>query len=66
LLQAIVCPAPWLAIETWNELHEGTDIAESLNYGWQYIQMTRDLIPFFKSGKLPEGSPKSSESCTVG
>ena len=65
LLQAIVCPAPWLAIETWNELHEATDIAESLNYGRQYIEMTRDLIPYFKAGQLPEGSPESRKTCTL-
>lgn len=33
---------PWLIhVETWNEWHEGTDIAESLEYGRQYIGLTR-------------------------
>lgn len=33
---------PWLVhVETWNEWHEGTDIAESREYGRQYIDLTR-------------------------
>jgi len=33
---------PWMVhIETWNEWHEGTDIAESGEYGRSYIVLTR-------------------------
>lgn len=29
-----------IAIETWNEYHEATDIAPSYEYGWLYVDMT--------------------------
>ena len=33
---------PWMVhIETWNEWHEGTDVAESREYGRSYIVLTR-------------------------
>ena len=30
-----------LAIETWNEFHEATNVADSVEYGRQYIDLTR-------------------------
>jgi hypothetical protein len=65
LLQAIVCPAPWVGIETWNEFHEAADIAESLQWGRQYIEITRELLPYFKAGQPPPGTPASSQKCTA-
>ncbi len=65
LRQAIACPAPWLAIETWNELHEATDVAESLNYGRQYIEMLRQWLPYFKAGQLPEGTLVGGDKCVL-
>lgn len=35
-------------IETWNELHEGTDICETVEYGRRYIQLTRSYVELFK------------------
>jgi hypothetical protein len=35
-------------IETWNELHEGTDICETKEYGRQYIEITRRYAELFK------------------
>ncbi len=35
-------------IETWNELHEGTDICETREYGRQYIDMTAKYSVMFK------------------
>lgn len=33
---------PWIVhVETWNEWHEGTDIADSREYGRLYIELTR-------------------------
>ena len=33
---------PWIVhVETWNELHEGTDVADSREYGRSYIVLTR-------------------------
>lgn len=53
---AIQCGSPWLAVETWNEYHEGTDIAESLQYGRQYIELSKEYLNYFKQGFLPESA----------
>lgn len=53
---AIQCGSPWLAVETWNEYHEGTDIAESLQYGRQYIELSKEYLNYFKQGLLPESA----------
>jgi len=36
-----------IAIETWDEMHEASDICESVEYGRQYIQITRALADVF-------------------
>jgi hypothetical protein len=41
-------PSSFVVIETWNEFHEGTDIAESREYGRQYIEMTRKYVDIFR------------------
>lgn len=46
-----------VVIETWNEYHEGTDIAESLEYGRTYIEITRDYVNKFKAGTMTEYIP---------
>lgn len=38
-----------VCIETWNELHEGTDIAHSKEYGRQYIDITREYARLWKA-----------------
>jgi len=38
-------------VETWNELHEGTDICDSREYGRQYIEMTARYAARFKKGE---------------
>lgn len=40
-------------VETWNEFHEGTTIAEAAEYGRKYIDMTRKSVDMFKSGIVP-------------
>ncbi|MDP8244097.1 MAG: DUF5010 domain-containing protein [Candidatus Hinthialibacter antarcticus] len=37
-------------IETWNEMHEGTSICESREYGSQYIELTSEYVKRFKKG----------------
>ena len=37
-------------VETWNEWHEGTDVADSKEYGRQYIQLTRHFADLFHRG----------------
>ncbi|HOD83651.1 MAG: hypothetical protein BWX88_03469 [Planctomycetes bacterium ADurb.Bin126] len=46
-------PKPIVFLETWNEFHEATDIADSREYGRQYIKLTRQFVEAYKSGKLP-------------
>ena len=38
-------------VETWNEMHEGTDICESVEFGRQYIDLTREYVQRFKEGR---------------
>ena len=40
-------------LETWNEFHEGTNIAESREHGRQYIDLTRKYVRLFKRGAQP-------------
>ncbi|HYM15330.1 MAG TPA: DUF5010 domain-containing protein [Dehalococcoidia bacterium] len=42
-----------LAIETWNEIHEGTAIGETQEYGRQYLEMTREFTAAFHAGAAP-------------
>lgn len=46
-------PSNFVMLETWNEFHEGTDIAESKEYGRQYIELTRKYADRFKRGWQP-------------
>jgi len=43
-------PSLMVMIETWNEFHEGTDIAHSREYGREYITLNRKYADLFKSG----------------
>ncbi len=42
-----------LAIETWNELGEASGILETVEYGRQYIDLTRKYVDTLKSGRIP-------------
>jgi hypothetical protein len=46
-------PTSFVMVETWNEWHEGTDIAESREYGRQYIELTRRFADRYKQGWRP-------------
>lgn len=52
-------PSKLAMIETWNEFHEGTDIADSREYGRQYIQLNRKYADMFKAGVVPPAPPGS-------
>jgi hypothetical protein len=41
-------PSQIVVLETWNEFHEGTDIAASREYGRKYIDLTRMYTDRFK------------------
>jgi hypothetical protein len=46
-------PSNLVHIETWNEYHEGTDIAASREYGRQYLELNRKFVDLFKAGVKP-------------
>jgi hypothetical protein len=46
-------PSPLVMIETWNEYHEGTQIAETIEYGRQYIELNRRYVDLFRAGVRP-------------
>ncbi len=61
-------PTNFVMIETWNEFHEGTDIAESREYGRQYIELTRKYADRFKAGwkpPRPTGPYQAAHSVTA-
>ncbi len=48
LLRMDPATRPFLVhIETWSEFHEGTDIAESKEYGTQYLELTEQYAKLF-------------------
>jgi len=49
-LRAIRSGKRIVLIETWNEMHEGTDICRSREYGRKYLRLTRKYVRLFKSG----------------
>jgi len=46
--QVLNSAAKIVLLETWSEMHEGTDICESKEYGRQYIELTREYVEKFK------------------
>jgi len=44
---AIASGKPLIAIETWNEIHEGSGISETVELGRQYLDLTRELAARF-------------------
>jgi hypothetical protein len=61
--------APRIVIlETWNEFHEGTSIAESREDGHKYIELTRKHVDQFKRGVIPpapEGPYRGARSVDI-
>jgi len=45
---AISSGRQFVFVETWNELHEGTDIARSREYGDRYIEITRECADILR------------------
>ena len=48
LQQAAASDRRILAVETWNEFSEGTDIQETVETGRQFIDLTRRYVDQFK------------------
>jgi len=49
--EAIASGKRFVAIETWNEFHEASGIADSMEYGRRYLDITRDAASRFKDGR---------------
>jgi len=47
LQQAVASPRNILALETWNEFSEGTDVQETVQYGRKYIDLARQYADRF-------------------
>lgn len=47
---AIASGKPLIVIETWNEIHEGSGISETIEFGRQYIDITREYAARFHRG----------------
>ncbi len=61
-------PTRFVMVETWNEWHEGTDIAESKEYGRQFIDLTRKYADRFREGwrpPWPEGRYRAASSVAI-
>lgn len=48
LREAVASGTPWLLLETWNELWEATAIAETAEYGREYIGLTRRYVDLLR------------------
>lgn len=64
LLQLNATDRPWMVhVETWNEWHEGTDIAHSREYGRSYIVLTQLFSDMWKAKtclRLPSPYPDAN------
>ncbi|MGC8640199.1 MAG: DUF5010 domain-containing protein [Isosphaeraceae bacterium] len=57
-----------VVVETWNEFHEGTSIAESREHGRKYINLTRKYVDLYKRGGEPpaiEGPYRGARSVAI-
>jgi Domain of unknown function (DUF5010) len=50
LTAAVKSGRPLVAIETWNEIHEASAIAQTVEYGRQYINITRSIVDAARKG----------------
>lgn len=53
-VKAALCGTPWVAIESWNEYHEATDISETVQYGRYYLDLSHEYSQAFKQGELTQ------------
>jgi hypothetical protein len=54
-------------VETWNELHEGTDVCDTVEYGRQYIELTAEYAKSYKAAVhlRAEGSYQDAPEVSV-
>jgi len=51
--QVLEADVQMVLVETWNEMHEGTEICESVEHGRRYIELTREYGLRWKRGLGP-------------
>jgi len=57
---------PWMVhVETWNEWHEGTDVAASREYGRSYIVLTRLFADMWRAKTLLRLHPSYADAASV-
>jgi len=57
---------PWMVhVETWNEWHEGTDVAHSREYGRSYIVLTRLFADMWRSRTVVKAHSLHPDANTV-
>ncbi len=57
---------PWMVhVETWNEWHEGTDVAASREYGRSYIVLTRLFADMWRAKTFLRLRPSYADASTV-
>lgn len=60
--QAQALGARWVVVETWNELYEGSGVAETLEWGRYYVYATATYSAAFKRGEpIPVAADCSAE-----
>lgn len=52
-------------VETWNELHEGTDVADTTEYGRQYIELTAEYARRYKANERIRVEGGGSDATSV-
>ncbi len=58
---------PWMVhVETWNEWHEGTDVAHSAEYGRSYIVLTRLFADMWRAGTVVKAPSLYPDANSVG
>ncbi|MEM0050967.1 MAG: endo-1,3-alpha-glucanase family glycosylhydrolase [Sulfolobales archaeon] len=54
---ALELSVKYVLITSWNELHEGTEVEPTREYGFKYLEMTRDYVSKLKNLSI-EGIPQ--------
>ena len=52
-------------VETWNELHEGTEVAPTAEHGYRYVHLTRQYADLWRSGVYRPPTGLYTGACEV-
>jgi Domain of unknown function (DUF5010) len=65
LAGALASKRRFIAIETWDEFHEASDIADSTEYGRMYIELTRRYLDRFGAGAAARSVSPEAQRLTA-